>query len=188
MVAGQPIFGDCRIPWGTLFSPSNTTLGITTPESEFLGRMYWAKGPDGTPRVIRIVKNSLGSALSARQLTKYSTSTGRFGLDVTLATGDQDAPAGAVEEGYAGGVPDAKWFRLVVYAARMSLILQSTSDARNTVAVGGWIVCAADDGTFTGQNTVSLAAIQNRVGRSLQATTNVTDAAALIPCWVAIQE
>ncbi len=188
MVAGQPIYGDCKIGWGQIQNPSNTTLGITMAESDFLGRLYWAKGPDGTPRVIRIVKNVKGTALSARQLLKYSTSAGRFGLDVDLATVDQGPPAGAVEEGYAGGVPTAMWFRMVVYATRMSLILQTSSDSRNTIANGGWITCAADDGTFTGQNTVSLDAIQNRVGRSLQATTNVTDAGALIPCWVAIQE
>lgn len=188
MVAGQPIYGDCKILWGATFNPSNTNLGITTPETDFLGRLYWAKGPDGTPRVIRIVKNVRGSALAARNLLKYDTTDNRFGLDVTIATADQGPPAGAVEEGYSGGVPTGLYFRMVVYATKMGLVLQTTSDARNTIACGGWITCAADDGTFTGQDTVSLNAIQNRVGRALRATTNVTDAAAVVNCWVAIQE
>ena len=188
MVAGQPIFGDCKVGWGMTFNPTNTTLGISTPESEFLGRLYWGKGPDGSPRVFGIVKNVKGSALSARQLLKYDTTDNRFGLDVTLATADQGPPAGAVEEGYAGGVANGLWFRMVVYAPKMGLILQTTSDSRNTIACGGWITCAADDGTFTGQDTVSLSAIQNRVGRALRATTNVTDAAAVVNCWVSILE
>lgn len=185
-MVGQPQYADSRFGIGVQMNPSNTTLGITLLESEYLGKYYWAKGPDGYPRIVKIVKNVRGSALAQRNLLKYSTSAGRFGLDVSITTDDTDPPAGAVEEGYSGGVTDTYYFRMVVAAKRMNLVLQTTSSARCTIANGGIIVAGDDDGSFFGQNSsASNNAVQNRVGFALQATTNGTsDNGANIPCEI----
>lgn len=186
MQAGQPIYADCKLGWGRTVNPTNTNLGISEPEAEYLGRYYWSKGPDGKMRVIKIVRNNTGSTLTARQICKYVTTAGRWGLDVTPTTDDTDPFAGVVEEGYSGGVATGLWFRLVVWAEYMKLYLQTTSSSRCTIANGGLIVAADDDGTFFGQNSsASNNAVQNAFGHVLQATTNATDNGTLIPCKIA---
>ena len=184
-MVGQPNFGDCPIAPGGLLPTTDTNLGIATPEAELLGNIYWGRAKDGSVRCYKIVKNVTGSTLTKGYVVKYSTSTGRFGLDVTLATGDTDAPAGVVDDSYDAGVPTTKWFRMVVYADKIKLKLGTTSDTRCTLAVGDVIVANADDGMIWKQaSAASNAAVQNRVGRSLVATTNGTENGTYIDCEV----
>lgn len=184
-MVGQPNFGDCLIGPGQLWPPSNTNLGISTPESEFLGNIYWGRAKDGSVRCYKIVKNADVISLTKGYVLVFSTSTGRFGLDVLLSTGDTDAPAGVVDDSYDGGVPVGKYFRMVVYAEKIKLKLGSTSNSRCTLTVGNIIVSNTDDGMIWAQNTAaSNAAVQNRVGRSLVATTNGTENGTYIDCEV----
>lgn len=185
-MVGQPNFGDIPLLPGAIWPPTNTNLGISTPEAEFLGNIYWGRAADGSVRCYKIVKNVTGSTLTKAQVVKYSTSTGRFLLDVTLATTDTDPPAGVVDDTYLGGVPTGQWFRMVVYAEKILLKLGTTSNARCTLAIGDVIVANDDDGMIWKQaSAASNAAVQNRLGRSLQATTNGTsDNGAFIACEV----
>lgn len=186
-MVGQPLFGDCRLAWGKVENPSNTTLGITLNEAEYLGHYYWAKAPDGTLRVIKICKNVRGSALSARNLTKYSTTALRFRLDVSITTDNTDPVAGAVEESYTGGVANGYYFRNVTYAEKMGLTLQTTSNAIVTIANGGVIVASDDDGAFCGIAAAAAnAAVLNSCGRTLAATTNTVDNGTVIQCELSL--
>jgi len=184
-MVGQPNFGDCPLLPGALWPPTNTNLGISTPEAEFLGNIYWGRAKDGSVRCYKIVKNVTGSTLTKGYVVKYSTSAGRFLLDVTLATTDTDAPAGVVDDTYDGGVPTGQWFRMVVYAEKIKLKLGTTSSARCTLTNGQPIVANDDDGMIWGQNSAaSNNAVQNRVGRALVATTNGTENGTYIDCEV----
>lgn len=176
-MVGQPTFGDCRLAWGKQENPSNTTLGITLNEAENLGKYYWSKALDGTLRVVKICKNLNGASVAIRRLQKYVTTAGRFRLDVTDTTDDADPIAGAVEESYSGGVAAGYYFRLVVYAEKMGLILQTTANARVTMANGGVWVASADNGTIWGIDAASAvpASALNSGGRMLVATTNTVD-------------
>jgi len=169
-------YGKCLLTEGQHMDPTITTVGpITTPEAIYLGQVYkvFVKGKK---RRVRIVRNVTGSTLLANQVVKYVTTAGRFRKDVTLATGDTDAPAGVVEQEYSAGVPDGYWFRMVEYAEEHLLRIQITSDTRCTFANGAVLVAAADDGTVMAQNSAaSNAAVQNRVGFARVAMTNGTD-------------
>ncbi len=175
MRSGQPSFSDCRWGPGVIITPTDTTRGITYSEAEFLGRRYWATGPDGKERIIKLVKNVSGATLLPCQALKYSTTAGRWGKDVTICADDTDPCCGVVESEYAGGVPTGKWFRMVQYGEH-EVIMQTTSDARVTCAVGDPIVASADNGAVHKQNgTAANAAVQNRIGWMLQVTTNGTN-------------
>lgn len=179
----QPNFGDCPIGPGQYWTPSNSSLGITRQEAEFLAKTYWGVAKDGTLRAYKIVKNADSITLTSRYLCKPSTSAGRSQYDVLLATADTGPVAGAVDDTYPGGVPAGKWFRLCVYAQKIKLRLGTTSDTRCTITVGQVIVCNADDGMFWLQDsTAANAAVQNRVGRCLTATTNGVDNGNYIDC------
>jgi len=166
-------FGKCFLTEGQIFDPTITTVGpINTPESLYLGQVYKVF-VNGKKRRVRTVRNVTGSTLLPCQVCKYVTTAGRFRKDVTLATGDTDAPAGVVEDQYKAGVPDGMWFRMVEFAEEHNLIIQVTSDSRCTFANGAILVAAADDGTVMAQNSAaSNAAVQNRVGYALIAMTN----------------
>lgn len=182
---GQPMFGDCPVGPGQFWNPTNTNLGIARREVEELGKTYWGRAEDGTLRAYKIVKNADSITLTKGYCCKPSTSAGRFFYDVLLATVDTGAFRGVVDDSYDGGVPAGKWFRLVTYAEKIKLKLQNTSDARCTLAVGDVIVCAADDGMIWKQDsTAANAAVQNRVGRSLVATTNGVENGTYIDCEV----
>lgn len=184
-MVGQPNFGDCPILPGAFWPPTNTNLGISTPESEFLGNIYWGHAADGSIRCYKIVKNADSITLTKGYCLVYSTAAGRFGLDVLLSTGDTDAPAGVVDDTYLGGVPTTKWFRMVVYAEKILLKLGTTSSSRCTLTNGNVIVTNSDDGQIWAQNTTAAnAAVQNRVGRSLVATTNGVENGTYISCEV----
>lgn len=175
MRSGQPHFSDCRWGPGVIITPTDTTRGIVYNEAEYLGRRYWATGPDGKVRVVKLVKNVSGSTLLPCQVLKYDTTAGRWGKDVTICANDSDACCGVVESEYAGGVPTGKWFRMVQYGEHQ-VILQTTSDARVTLAVGSPLVSSADNGAVHLQNsTAANAAVQNRLGWSLQVTTEGVD-------------
>lgn len=182
---GQPPYADVTIGPGQFWNPTNSNLGISRPEAEYLGKTYFGRAKDGTVRLYKIVKNADSITLTKGYVCKPSTSAGRFFYDVLLATADTGAVRGVVDDTYDGGVAAGKWFRLVVYAEKIKLKLQSTSDARCTLAVGDVIVCAADDGMIWKQDgTAANAAVQNRVGRALVATTNGTENGTYIDCEV----
>ncbi len=183
MVGGQPHFGDN--PWGySIITPTDSNRAIAMNEDEVLGCKFNARSKDGRWRVVQWVKNVSGSTLNPREVLKYSTSAGRWGLDVTICADDTDPCCGVVPEEYGGGVPTGKWFCMVKYG-HMRLKLQTTSDARVTVANGGVLVASGDNGQVVGQNgTAANAAVQNRVGYALQATTEGVDNGALINALV----
>lgn len=169
----QPPYADVQVGPGQFWNPTNTTLGISRSEVEYLGKTYTGRAKDGTLRLYKIVKNADSITLPKGYVCKPSTSAGRFFYDVLLATADTGPVRGVVDDTYPGGVPAGKWFRLVVYAEKIQLKLGTTSDARCTLAVGDVIVSNADDGMVWKQDsTAANAAVQNRVGRALAATTN----------------
>lgn len=186
-MVGQPTFGDCRLAWGKQENPSNTTLGITLNEAENLGKYYWSKALDGTLRVVKICKNLNGASVAIRRLQKYVTTAGRFRLDVTDTTDNNDRVAGAVEESYSGGVAAGYYFRLVVYAEKMGLILQTTANALVTMVVGNEIVASDDNGAVVGIAAAAAnAAVLGTCGRSLVATTNTVDNGTVIQCELSL--
>lgn len=164
-------FGKCFLANGQCFDPTITTQGpITTPEALYLGKQYNVF-EKGKRRRVRIVKNTHSDELSACQLVKYSTSTGRFRKDVVLSTTEFEKCAGFVEDGYTGGVPVGSWFRMVEYAEQHEVILQTTSGAEATIAVGGGLQASGDDGKVRTQ-VVDAAGVRNELGLALEATTN----------------
>lgn len=175
MTAIMPTFGLCPFGPGEQRTPTDTVRGIVMSETNsFLGKTYWGSAEDGTVRAYKIVKATAN--LTKGYLLKYSTSAGRYGIDVTTTTDDTDPVAGCVDDTYHNGVDSGKWFRMVVYAEKIQLKLGTTSDARCTLAIGDVIVANSDNGMVWKQNgTAANAAVQNRAGFALEATTNATD-------------
>lgn len=171
MSNSQATFGLVPLGPGDHRPLTDTVRGIGINERDVLGKVYWGAAADGTRRAYKIVKNASGGTLTKGYVLKYSLTAGRYGIDVLHATADLGPVAGVVDDSYIDGVPDGRYFRMVIYAELIELRLGTTSDARCTLAVGDVIVSNADDG-MVWKTDGSAAGVQNRVGFAKEATTN----------------
>jgi hypothetical protein len=142
------------IAYGETRDLTDASFMIDLKQINLLGNVF-LDVVDGIPRLVMLVKNASGGLLNARRLVKFSTSAGRYGLDIAAVTaGDADPLAGLVEEGYKAGVPDGKVFRAVVRCRRIQAYLANQNSARIALTNGDPIVTNSG-GEFWGQDTTA---------------------------------
>ncbi len=177
----QQVYGTCPMQPGTVWSASDSSVPFTRGEEEFLGKVYAEAGEGGSTNLITILKNTTGSTLTRGQVLRpdLSSAARMFG-DALLGNADSARPAGVVCDKYKTGftVPNGSYFRATLKSRKHKILLQTTSNARVTLAIGDLLVMSADAGAAWGAAALTAAAY--RLGFSRVVTTNGTENGSLI--------
>ncbi len=171
---------------GQIIDPTDTNFSVAEPTAQ-LGRLYWSRSkqqatgpqivPDDELRLIRIVKNGTGAAITTLgALLRFGATAGLYPLEIAGVTNADGArAAGGLEENYAS-IPIAKWFRIVVQARKYYGILANVNDARIALAAGSDVIVPYTNGQFIGQKAFAswdALTVNNVCGVSLDVTTNI---------------